>query len=212
MYFDEGSGRVKIATHAKFDEGFNDLPVDNLPLNCQQILRLNGTRVPPDKFELHSSDLEFFVYPFSKKQTAVIPFHPSTADFSFGFDLKDCELSGRTYIKDVDDTATSSAARSFGTCKRSRSKLRGAFLTHIDGDPVFSTAQACAKLQALFEQFLKAKDQGVAADISFEITFAPEDKLKGKQLKRAIDNYHFLLPGTTKRMKSKTTTTAPDEN
>ena len=121
-----------------------------MPLNCQQILFLNGTHVPPNKCELHSSDLEFFVYPFSKKQTAVIPVHPSTADFSFGFDLKDCELSGRTYIKDINDTATSSAAWLFGTCKRLRSKICGAFLTHIDGDPVFSTAQAHAKLQALF--------------------------------------------------------------
>ena len=35
LYYDEGSCQVKIATHAKFDEGFNDLPVDNLPLNSQ---------------------------------------------------------------------------------------------------------------------------------------------------------------------------------
>ena len=37
LYYDEGTGQVEIATHAKFDEGFNNLPVDNLPLNCQHL-------------------------------------------------------------------------------------------------------------------------------------------------------------------------------
>ena len=109
--------------------------------------------------------------------------------------MKDYELSGCTYIKDAEDTVTFSAAKSFGTCKRSQTKLRGAFLTHFDGDPIFSTAQAHAKLEALFEQFLKAKDQGVAADFLFKITFAPEDKLKEKQLKQAIEDYHFFASG-----------------
>ena len=63
-----------------------------------------------------------------------------------------------------DDTVTSSAAKSFGTCKRLQTKFCGAFLTHTDGDPVFSTAQAHTKLEALYEQFLKAKNQGVAKD------------------------------------------------
>ena len=45
---------------------------------------------------------------------------------------------------------------------------------------------------------MKAKDQGVSTDFLFQITFDPEDKLKGKQLKRAIYDYYFLLPGTTK--------------
>ena len=42
VWYDENSERVKIATHAKFDNGFNDLPINNLPPNCQQILQLNG--------------------------------------------------------------------------------------------------------------------------------------------------------------------------
>ena len=33
IWFNESSKRVKFATHAKFDEGFNNLPVDNLPIN-----------------------------------------------------------------------------------------------------------------------------------------------------------------------------------
>ena len=41
-WHDEGTHQVKIATHAKFDEGFNDLPIDTLLPNCQHILCLNG--------------------------------------------------------------------------------------------------------------------------------------------------------------------------
>ena len=49
VWYDENSKRVKIATHAKFDEGFNGLPIDNLQPNCQHILCLNGECVPIDQ-------------------------------------------------------------------------------------------------------------------------------------------------------------------
>ena len=137
LYYNEGSCQLKISTHAKFDEGFNDLPVDNLPLNSQQILCLNSTCVPADTKELDSSDLEFF-HPFSYKETAFIPVLPNTTNFLFGFDLVDCDISGHTYIKDVNNTKSSSTATSFGTCKQSRKKLCCSFITHIDGDPVIS--------------------------------------------------------------------------
>lgn len=38
---------------------------------------------------------------------------------------------------------------------------------------------------------------------SFSITYAPEQKLTGKRLKRAIDDYYDLSPGTTKSIKQK---------
>ena len=139
-----------------------------------------------------------FVYPFSKKETVVIPVLPNVSDISSGFNLKDYELSSQNYVQDVDNTISPSASKSFGTCKRSKKKLHGAFITHIDVYPVFSTTKARDKLKALYKQFLKAKDHGVAKKILFEITSAPEDILKGKLLKHAIGDYHFLLPGTMK--------------
>ena len=57
-----------------------------------------------------------------------------------------------------------------------------------------------------------AKYQRVAKDFLFKITFTAEDKLKGKQLKHAIYYYHYLLPGTTKQIKSKEAENAPTEN
>ena len=56
-WFDIKSQRVKVGTHMKFDEGFNDLPLDELPLGAAQYVRLNhGIRPPPDPAPLSSSD------------------------------------------------------------------------------------------------------------------------------------------------------------
>ena len=51
----------------------------------------------------------------------------------------------------------------------------------------------------------------MANDFSFEITFAREEQLKGKKLKQAIDDYHFLTPDTTKRIKLKDVSSEEDE-
>ena len=114
LWYDEGSSRVKIATHAKFDEGFNDLPANTLPPNCQQILRHNGTKLPADKNEISSLQLEFFVYPFLEKETVTIPVLPNNKYDNFGFKLRDDELFGRTFVEGVNNTKSLSAAKTFG--------------------------------------------------------------------------------------------------
>ena len=40
-------------------------------------------------------------------------------------------------------------------------------------------------------------------NVSFEITFAREQQLKGRKLNQAIDDYHNLTPDATKQTKSK---------
>ena len=153
MYYDEGSCQVKIATHAKFDEGFNDLPAEVTPPNCQQILRRNGTAIPCDPKPLSSSDLHFFVYPFSNKEIATLPVLENNKDESFGFEFADDDLTGRNFVRDLKNTKSSSAAKMFGNFDCSRKKLRGAYITHIDNTPVFSTAGAEAQFRFLYQQF-----------------------------------------------------------
>ena len=41
QWFDKKTQRVKITTHATFDESFSDFPLDNLPLGDSQVVRLN---------------------------------------------------------------------------------------------------------------------------------------------------------------------------
>ena len=57
----------------------------------------------------------------------------------------------------------------------------------------------------------KVVHQGVVPQFSFDITFAREEQLQGKKLKKAIDDYHCLTPGTTKRVKSKISSPETEE-
>ena len=48
-------------------------------------------------------------------------------------------------------------------------------------------------------------------DFKFKITFSCEKNLQGEKLKHSIDDYHYLTPGTTKRIKSKPSKDDDDE-
>ena len=77
----------------------------------------DGVNISPESKETASSELRFFIYPFAEKEVATIPVVPTNKDQSFGFNLANDELFGRTYVKEIHDTVTSSAAKSFQTCK-----------------------------------------------------------------------------------------------
>ena len=204
--YDKNSENIKIATHAKFDEGFNDLPINYLLPNCQHILRLNGERVAIGQDKLAASDLDFFVYPFAHKEVVQITANPKTKDETFGFNLANNDLTGCTYVQEFDDSVSSTATKAFNNnIKSSQKKLRGVYIIHINDVPVFSTAQACTQLQMLYEQFKQAQEHKVEKDFKSKITFSLEQNLQGKKLKRAIDDYHHLTLGTTKQTKLKTT-------
>ena len=48
LWYDVETSRIKIATHARFDEGMNDLPVTDMPPNVSHLLRTDdGNAVPP---------------------------------------------------------------------------------------------------------------------------------------------------------------------
>ena len=81
---------------------------------------------------------------------------------------------------------------------------------------MFDTKTAERILQDLYTQYIQ--DQGVAtgnksnksgnkskskSDFSFQITFAPEKKLQGAKLKKAMDDFYGYVPGTTKTIKAK---------
>ena len=203
LFYDEGSNQVKIITHSTFDEGFNDLPIDVISTLCQQFCQLNKNEHPPPDGKF------FFVYPFIEKEDATIPVLLDTKDSAFEFELKDDEFYGCTYICDIKDTFSSGGAKSFGTCKHSCDKFWVAYITHINNDPVISTAQAVNKLKSMYEQFLKDNDQGVGNGTRFFICYHLCKKtalyLQGKrqELKSVIHYSHFLASGTTKTIKSK---------
>jgi hypothetical protein len=177
---------MKIASHCVFDEGFNNVPVKKLPPNVQHILRStdNNRRPTADPDPISNTDLEFYVYPFASEKEIVIATIPdNNTDPTFGFQLGTDELYNHVYVKEI--AAKSCASNIFNNLKASRKILRGAFITHLNGNPVFSEADAILQLQSL-------QDQGVK---EFFIIFAPEKKISGKKLKQAMDNYDNFSPG-----------------
>ena len=67
IWFDLDTERVKIAKHAKFDEGMNDLPITELPPNTTYLQRSELRQpFPEDKYDLTTSDFDFVTSPFVK--------------------------------------------------------------------------------------------------------------------------------------------------
>ena len=158
MYYDCESERVKITSHCKFDEGFNDLPIESVPLGFQQLVRANRDEpIPADDVDISSSDLDFFVYPFADKQIIDVPIQSHNKDKRFGFQLRDDDLYDRVYIEEIKKKSSVEKAFNKSTLKQ----LKGSFITHIDGDPVFNTKDATKKLEKLYSEYL-SHDQGVA--------------------------------------------------
>jgi hypothetical protein len=186
IWYDVESERMKIASHCVFDEGFNDVPVETLPPNVQHILRSTDKNECPtvDPDPIAHTDLEFYVYPFAEKEIVIATIPDNNTDPTFGFQLGTDEIYYRVYVKEI--AAKSCASNIFNNLKAFRKRLRGVFITHLNGNPVFSEADAILQLQSL-------QDQGVK---EFSITFAPEMKISGKKLKQAMDNYHHFSPGS----------------
>ena len=64
--------------HCVFEEGFKDAAIESLPSNAQHLLCVvNGNDLTEIKGAVDAaSDLEFYIYPFSEKQTTFGSYTP----------------------------------------------------------------------------------------------------------------------------------------
>jgi hypothetical protein len=138
MWYDVKSERMKIASHCVFDEGFNGVRFETLPPNVQHILQSTDSNKRPtaDPDPITNTDLEFYVYPFDEKEIVIATIPDNNNDPTFGFQLGTDELYNRVYVKEI--TAKSCASNIFNNLKASRKRLRGVFITHLNGNPVLS--------------------------------------------------------------------------
>ena len=91
---------MEIASHCKFDEGFNDMPIESVPIGLQQLIQIyQNERLPEDTTEIDTKDLDFFVYPFSKKETIKVSVIINDRDKQFVLKLCNDDFMGCTYIK-----------------------------------------------------------------------------------------------------------------
>ena len=93
-----------------FDEGFNDVPIESLCPNAQHLLRIaNGNNLTEIQGSVDAaSELEFYIYTFSEKQTTVVHVSLTEEDPTFGFEIETDELHKRVYISDTSKKSTAS--------------------------------------------------------------------------------------------------------
>ena len=187
LWYDVETSRIKIATHARFDEGMNDLPVTDMPPNVAHLRRTDdGSPPPADVVELSTAHFAFDVVP------AVQTFHGhlnqsiSPSDPTFGLSFEDDPIQHRAFVTAI--AAKSASAALCSSHKSTRRKLLGAYILEIAHDRVFTALDATAKLAALH-------NQGVGDD-PIPITFALEAKLSASDIRKRTNESGLFATNT----------------
>jgi hypothetical protein len=182
IWYDLESSRVKMAKHARFDEGMNDLPFDQIPPNVQHLMRSqHGAPVPPESQESSVAAFEFTNNPFS--HTISCTLKPQARDnVTFGMEIATDILSQRAYLRDI--KKNSSTSRLFSSHKATTNKIRGAYIVSIDGQRVFTKEDAIRILGKL------SQDNAT----TFNIVFAPEKHLTTNQFRQALVEHDIFQP------------------
>ena len=76
----------KLASHVWFDEGMNDLPMEDTPLNVQHLQRVdNGQPLTKEQSFVSSSHLELSISPFTDLLPVLLKSNPYYPYPIFGF-------------------------------------------------------------------------------------------------------------------------------
>ena len=72
LWYDPKTHQVKIATHARFDEGHNNIPTNQIPPNTIQLQRTedrvvsnDNQRIAADQEDIDTKSLHFYITPFA---------------------------------------------------------------------------------------------------------------------------------------------------
>jgi len=150
IWYDVETERAKIATHCRFDEGFNNLPADALPINIQHLIRSENRerKIKMDSKITDTSKQGFYTYPFTESLEGTVT--RSCTDPYCGLPFADDELYHRVYVKDIAENMSVSTL--FSTPEATRKKMCGTYITVIDGERVFDQHDAIAVLDRLYDQ------------------------------------------------------------
>ena len=148
------------------------MPIHKLPPNALQSHRLNsGEHFPAEELPTNTEYFEFHTEVFDKISTKVI--HKKCRNWHFGLLLNTDDFYNRVHVEDAHPN--SSISKTHKTKRDVNKSIKGSFLTEIDGKPVFSQDEATAESHRLHRE----KTQ------TFEIEFAPERELTGRDKVRA---------------------------
>lgn len=181
LWFDPETSRVKLAKHARFDEGMNDLPPDRVPPNVVHLQRTQqGEALPAEAEEATISEFDIGSSPFAA--TVVKEVRVLCKDKTFGFAIESDEINNRAFVSDIKNK--SSAAKLYSTHKATKNKIRGAYVVKINGIPIFTKDEALAALK-------KLRDWN---ENTFEVEFAPERKMSAKATRTVMREHKLHQP------------------
>ena len=181
VWYDVETEKVKIAKHARFDEGMNDLPTDQIPPNVIHLQRTqDGQPFPPEPTESSVEEFHFTTNPFS--HTFSKPLRVRCTSPTFGMTVKADMLNNRAYVGDI--RKNSSTSKIFSSHKATCNKIRGAYIVSINHQKVFTQDDALRILKELFD----------AKVTRFDIEFAPEKRLDAKHLRKALLEHDLFKP------------------
>ena len=189
LWYDIKTFRIKIATHAHFKEGLNNLSVtEMLPNVAHLICTDNGQPVLPDIAELNASNASNFTFdavPFVSIFTAWLKCSDYLNNNTFGTSFEDDPICHCTFVSNIAKHSASSAPCS--SHKATCCKLLGAHVLEINHNCAFIAANAKAQLAHIH-------NQGVEED--FLITFALETKLKASNVYKCINESRLFATNT----------------
>ena len=181
IWYDEETHKIKMATHARFDEGMNDMPQEKIPPNVQHLLRSEeGKRFPDEDAETMAAEFHLFNSPFS--HTLPKTLKVQCDDATYGLRIADDELRNRAFVQSVKDN--SSARKMFSTMKAANNAIKGAYIVSVDNQPVFTKADVLTALRLLRDANRKT--------VAFE--FAPERRLYARAKAKVLDEHSYFDP------------------
>jgi len=179
VWYDPLTDRVKHGHHVCFDEGFNDLPLAQLPPNMVLMDR-REERVPAEMLTVAIPPFTTSEHPFFHEDDVTVKV--ACDSDVYGFELSEDDCMKRVYIsglkKDGKGTKGRQSCNAMCSSERAtRRKYRGAYITAIDDEEIVTLDQAKEKFAEL-----RAKKVEL-----FTMILAWEPKLSKAMTKRAID-------------------------
>ena len=188
MWFDPDTDRLKIAKHARFDEGMNDLPLDAIPPNVHHLIRCDGgTRLVEEPKESTIPEFTSHLNPYSHTMSGVCtvgrwkePNDRENKNSFYGITVDRDELTNRAYVSDI--ARNSPILRSVN-----KSLIRNSHIVRINDEVIFTQEQAIDALRRLIKE--KAED--------FEIEWVADTRPTAKEKRAAAkehDRYRLFTP------------------
>ena len=131
LYYDVDSHRIKLASHVRFDEAMNYLPMADTPLNVQHLQRVNNGQLLPKEKNVPASQFELSISPFIDLLHFLLKSTPYYPDPTFGFTFQYYDLLKRVFVNN---------SKVFSNPRSTKKSLRGAFVTSIHGTRVLTSS------------------------------------------------------------------------